>query len=220
MKTKLLSIAMMVAFIMTAMMKVQAQNFEGPCLPSMHGLNDHQSAFCGSTQTIALQSGVNWVSFCVETSLDDLKAALLGATGSQQAITIQSQTVNTTYNPSSHRWGGRLNTIDLSKMYKVSVAAACEITVEGMRIGLSTHPATIQNGANWIAFPLSESMTPTNAFAGFAVNGDKVQSQSSNANYNGSRWTGRLTTLEPGKGYIYQSNVSGPRTLVFPTSAK
>ena len=33
MKTKLLTIAMTAALMLTAMTKVQAQNFEGPCLP-------------------------------------------------------------------------------------------------------------------------------------------------------------------------------------------
>ena len=59
MKTKLLTIAMTAALMFTAMTKVQAQDFEGPCLPQMHGLDDHQSALCGFTQTIELVSGVN-----------------------------------------------------------------------------------------------------------------------------------------------------------------
>ena len=208
---------MMVAFIMTAMTKVQAQNFEGPCLPQMHGMDGHQSALCGSTQAIALATGATWVSFNVETTLDDLKAALLVATEGVQVITIQEQNSNIKYNPNNHRWTGQLTTLDMSKMYKISVADACEITVEGMPVDPTALLISIENGANWIAFPLSEGMTPTNAFAGFAVNGDKVQSQNSNANYNNGRWTGRLTTLEPGQGYIYQSGVSESRTLVFPS---
>ena len=104
-------------------------------------------------------------------------------------------------------------------MYKIQVASACEITLEGMPINPADHPVTITQGATWIAFPLSESMTLTNAFAGFAIQGDKLQSQQNNASYNGTRWSGRLTTMEPGKGYIYQSGQSG-RTLVFPGASK
>ena len=110
--------------------------------------------------------------------------------------------------------------MDVAYMYKITVASGCEITLEGMPINPADHPVTINLGATWIAFPLSESMTLANAFAGFAVAGDKVQSQNNNASYNGTRWSGRLTTLEPGKGYVYQSAQAGSRTLTFPSASK
>ena len=172
-----------------------------------------------NTQTIDMATGTNWVSFYVETNLDDLKAALVAATPNS-AITIQDQNNNTKYNPSNHRWTGRLTTMDVAYMYKITVASGCEITLEGMPINPADHPVTINLGATWIAFPLSESMTLANAFAGFAVAGDKVQSQNNNASYNGTRWSGRLTTLEPGKGYVYQSAQAGSRTLTFPSASK
>ncbi len=113
-----------------------------------------------------------------------------------------------------------MNTLDLSKMYKVSVASACEISLEGMPIDPTQLEITIENGVNWIAFPLNVNMTPANAFAGFAVAGDKLSSQSNNAQFNGTRWTGRLTSMEPGKGYIYTSEQSATRTLVFPMGTR
>jgi hypothetical protein len=60
-------------------------------------------------------------------------------------------------------------------------------------------------------------MTLANAFAGFAVNGDMVKSQSGNATYIRNRWNGAFD-LESGKGYIYVSSTSADRTFVFPTS--
>ena len=170
-------------------------------------------------QEFALSSGANWASFKVEVTLDDLKAALVEVLPDSE-ITIQDQGSNTKYNPATHRWTGRLSALDLSKMYKISVADDCGVTLEGMPVNPADHPATISNGANWIAFPLDEGMSPANAFAGFAQAGDKLQSQTQNASYNGTRWTGQLNTLEPGQGYIYQSSVEGDRTLVFPASAK
>ena len=172
-----------------------------------------------TTQDIALSSGANWVSFNVEITLDDLKAALVEAVPDSE-ITIQDQGSNTKYNPATHRWTGRLSALDLSKMYKISVAEGCVIALEGMPVNPADHPATINSGANWIVFPLDEGMSPANAFAGFAQAGDKLQSQTQNASYNGTRWTGQLNTLEPGQGYIYQSGVDEDRTLVFPASAK
>ena len=170
------------------------------------------------TQTIALSNGTNWVSFYVETNLDDLKAALVAAVPGTD-IKIQDQNNNTKYNPNNGRWSGRLNTLDVAYMYMITVASDCEITLEGSPINPADHPVEIKNGATWIGFPLTENMTPANAFAGFAVAGDKVQSQSNNASYNGTRWSGRLTTLEPGKGYIYHSQ-SEMRVLTFPGVAR
>ena len=171
-------------------------------------------------QTVALSEGANWFSSNVEITLDDLKAALQAATP-DGAITIQGQNNNVKYNPSNHRWSGRLTALDLSNMYKISVTADCEITLEGIPVDPTEHPATIEPGANWIAFPLSESMSPTNAFDGFAIAGDKIQSQSNNASYtNQGRWSGRLTLMEPGHGYIYQSAASATRTLIFTTGTK
>ena len=102
-------------------------------------------------------------------------------------------------------------------MYMITVETNFEITMEGTAINPNEHPVTIHNGANWIAFLLSENMTVTDAFAGFVVNGDMVTSKNNGlATYN-NRWRGTLNTLVPGQGYIYNSSVQGDRTLTFPT---
>ena len=170
------------------------------------------------TQTIELAAGVNWVSFNVETDLDALKTAL-EATG-YAPITIQSKNDGlTTYNGT--RWRGSLSALDVTQMYMVTVGTACEIELEGMPINPADHPIIIHNGANWIAFPLSASMTITNAFAGFnAVSGDVVNSKSNGLATYTNRWRGTLTTLAPGQGYIYNSAATGDRILTFPSSAK
>ena len=170
------------------------------------------------TQTIALSSGVNWVSFNVETTLDDLKAALQ-ATGNSN-IAIKSKNYgSTTWN--GRRWMGNMAGFDVSQMYKIKVDNACEITLEGMPVDPAEHPITINKGANWIAFPLSESMTLTDAFASFSVNQDAVKSKSNGTStWNGRRWMGSLSTLVPGQGYIYNSKASGSRTFVFPSTSK
>ena len=172
----------------------------------------------GVVQTIELSAGTNWFSTNVEITLDDLKAALV-ATG-YAPITIQSKNDGlTTYNGT--RWRGSLSTLDVAQMYMVTVETACEIELEGAPVNPAEHPVIIHNGANWIAFPLSESMTITNAFAGFnVVSGDVVNSKSNGLATYTNRWRGTLTTLVPGQGYIYNSAATGDRVLIFPTSAK
>ena len=217
MKTKLLTIAMTAALMLTAMTKVQAQNFDGPCLPPAHGLVDHQSAFCSAMQVIALATGANYVSFFIDITLDDLKTALAGTAPSAN-ISIKSQTQTTTYNPNNHRWTGNI-TLDLAKMYIINVSNGFEIALEGMPVNPAEHPVTITgNGTTYIGFPFSTSMTLTDAFAGFAVQGDKLKDQSSTCPYNRGHWGTQIPALEPGKGYKYISNDPNDRILTFPSS--
>ena len=106
-------------------------------------------------------------------------------------------------------------------MFKITVANDCEISLTGMPIDPAEHPVTIPAGqVVWIGFPFSESMTPTDAFAGFAVSGDEVSSKSQSATCIGTSWRGQLNMLQPGQGYIYKSAATEDRTFVFPTSAK
>jgi len=171
------------------------------------------------SQVIALNEGTTWVSFNKEITLSNLKAALVAAAPGA-TIKISGQNNNTSYNPRTNRWSGTL-TWDLSKMYKIYVETACEVTLVGMPIDPADHPVTIVNGNNYLGFPFDQNMTLENAFAGFAVNGDKIYSQTGSATYNRGRWQGStLTELQPGKGYLYKSAASGSRTFVFPVSAR
>ena len=168
------------------------------------------------TQTIALTEGFNWVSFNLEITLNDLKAALVAAAPGTQ-IQIKGQSNQTTYNPNNHRWTGNL-TWDVTKMFMIKVSTDCEITLEGMPIDPADHPVTMVNGNNYLGFPLNQSKTLQNAFAGFAVQGDQITSQTGVSVYNRNRWQGNIPELQPGKGYIYKTATA--RTLVFPSSAR
>ena len=165
------------------------------------------------TQTIALSAGSNYFSTYLDVTLDDLKAALV-ATGNTNII-IKSRTQTHTYNPSNGRWTGRL-TWDVTNMYIITVGEACEITLEGMPIDPAEHPIIIRNGSNYIAFPLDESMSVANAFAGFAVNGDVIKSRNATSTYVRNRWSGGVQNLTPGQGYIYVSGQTEDRILTFP----
>ena len=171
------------------------------------------------TQTLSLSAGVNWVSFYVETTLNDLKTALVSASNNASGIKITSQSNGyTSWNGSS--WKGSLSPFDVRQMYVIEVPAACDFTLEAMPINPAAYPITIVNGINWIGFPFSADMTLTNAFSGFAVNGDKVMSlNNGSATYQGS-WSGGLSSLQPGQGYKFESTTTVPRTFTFPTGAK
>ena len=167
------------------------------------------------SQTVALTAGWNWFSGNVEITLEALEAALEAALPDATSITITSQSGGSaTYNGST--WRGNLTVLEETQMYMIQVDADCELVLEGVSVDAANLPITIVNGSNWIVFPLGEGMTPAEAFAGFAVNGDMIISQNGTSTFNGSNWRGTLSTLEPGKGYIYKSNATETRTFYFP----
>ena len=170
-------------------------------------------------QTFTLTQGWNWWSSNINITLDDLKDALVEALPGT-SITIKSQSNGSaTYTGSI--WRGTLNSLDVKEMYKINVTADCEIAMVGTPVNPAEHPVSITSGINWIAFPLNASMTLSEAFDGFAVNGDMVKAQTGSATYTNGQWRGsNLSTLVPGMGYAYKSNVSGNRTFTFPISAK
>ena len=166
---------------------------------------------------------MNYCSFYVDITLADLQTALTDVlgTGSGVSITIKSQTQNCKL--TRGRWTGQLSSLDLGKMYLITVNSDCEITLEGMLVDPAAHVVSIVGNGNptWIAYPFNTEMTVTDAFAGFATNGDVVKSKTQNSSYTRGRWNGQLQTLEPGQGYIYKSATNAAdRDFVYPINNK
>ena len=183
----------------------------------MEGDTNLKAVFVPNTQTIELAAGWNWVSFNVEITMEDLKAAIVAANPGAAPVIKSKGSGQTSYNGAV--WVGALRTLDLSQMYEIKVVNACTVNLEGTRLNPADHPATIKNGANWIAYPLDEGMSVANAFAGFPVTGDNVKSKDGGqATWNGVMWLGALKNLVPGTGYIYNSKATENKTFVFPAS--
>ena len=167
---------------------------------------------CMQSNTITLSAGWNWFSTNLNITLDDLKTALVEALPNT-SIQIKSKNTSSTYNGST--WRGSLNTLDVTQMYMIKTSADCTITLAGFRINPENYPITINHGVNWIGFPLNESISITDAFDGFAVNGDVIKSKNTSATYTGSIWRGTLNTLEFGKGYMYKSMADEQKVFHF-----
>ena len=173
------------------------------------------------TQEVELTAGLNWFSSYVEITLSELQAAFQEALGTTVSATLMSENGNIRY--IRGRWGAAPAGFvwDAALMYVFDVSADCEFAIEGMAIVPSEHPITVKPGTNWIGYPFSTSKTLTEAYAGFAVNGDEIKSQTSNNRYIRNRWSNSgLTTLEPGQGYKYTSSEAADRELVYPSAAK
>ena len=223
MKTKLFTIAIMVAFIMTTMMKVQAQNFEGPCLPSMHGLDDHQSAFCGSTvtQTIALSAGWNWFSMYIDMNEVDGLTMLEQALG-DNAEMIKSKTLVDEFDGEEWYRDGDM-ALTNEEMFMIYAVNACTVTLEGLVANPAEHQIAINPGWNWIGYPCDEEVAINVALSGFEPeDGDAIKCYNNIAEADGGEWYAdgeEMETLKPGQGYMYYSNSSQPKTLIFSTTA-
>ena len=165
--------------------------------------------------TVSLAAGWNWFSTNVDVSLENLQAALVNALGNSE-ITINSRSGDFSYY-NGIRWRGSLSSLDITQMYQIETNAACEVTLNGARVNAAAHPITITPGFNWISFLCNEEMDITTAFSSLAIAGDMVVSgNGQSSTYNGTRWRGDLSVLEPGKGYLYESVSNENRSFYYP----
>ena len=176
------------------------------------------------THTQALSSGWNWWSTYVELENNDGLGQLENSIGNS-GIIIKSRNSGYVeayeYNGET-TWFGTLNAINNEQMYKIRTSAACNATIVGYATMPSNHPISINNGWNWIGFPCGQNVSVDVAMSGFMPeNNDIIKGRNgyttyySDGNYN--MWYGTLSTFEPGTGYMYRSNSSTQKTLVFQT---
>ena len=164
------------------------------------------------SQTFTFSAGWNWWSPNVDIDLVQLEAAL-GNNGA--SITSQSNGFVSYVNGLG--WMGELSAITSSQMYKIQMINGGSVTISGMPIDPTDCLITLNPGDNWIGYPISQSMSLSEAFAGAnPVNGDKISSYDAYAQYYNGAWYGSLQSLEPGQGYIYKSNATAVKTFYYP----
>ena len=155
-----------------------------------------------------LAAGWNWWTPTKAMTLGQLEEALGG-----NAVLINTQGDGFARYENG-QWSGTLTEIAAGQMYKIEATSSVSLTMSGSpATGVSL---TILPGYNWFGYTGSQSKTIAAAFSGFApTNGDTVTDKTGNtATYNNG-WSGSLTTLEPGHGYVYHSKATQSRTLTF-----
>lgn len=147
-----------------------------------------------------LNSGWNWWTPTVRTTMGSLQSAL-----ADHILQIQSQGDL----PSGNILPGQ--------MFKIETSAPYTFSLTGMRFTAAS--ITVNPGPNWFGY-IGEEAPIAQALNGFPPSmDDKIISQDggfaiyTETNGVGS-WSGTLTTLQPGKGYVYVSNAAEPKTLV------
>jgi hypothetical protein len=173
------------------------------------------------TQTIELRAGWNWVSFCIETSLD----SLLGALSNKGLIIATSNdgtssaNMTLTYNELANSWDGNLTVLDFTKMYQIQVSEDCTISVTGKKIKASDLDIILNPGWTFISYPLDKEMPFTEALSYLIpAEGDRIKGKSGEAMYEeGYGWDGNMDKLKPNQGYMFYSASSEVRILRYPS---
>ncbi len=178
-----------------------------PLLPASHGMLGNQPAYTAQqqqTQEFNLANGWNWWSSYVDLSdngLENLKT-LVGA----NTTAIKSQTQSLMHENSI--WGGTLTSLSNSQMYMINTTSPIVgLEYTALPVGINDAEITTGTGWTWVGFPSSTSIPVNDALANFvAANNDVIKSHNQTAMYVDGIWTGSLTTLEPGRGYMIYGN--------------
>ena len=165
--------------------------------------------------------GWNWFSLFVEMNPTEALAMLEEGLGGN-ALLIKSRNGGyVEYDDEEEAWFGTLTQLTNEDMYMIQSTTACTVELEGSPANPSSHAITINPGWNWIGFPCNEEVSVMDAFASFAAEeDDRLKSREAYTEFDGEEWFGGLSTLVPGQGYMYYSNGTVPKSLIFQTGAK
>jgi hypothetical protein len=159
------------------------------------------------TQTVALSAGWNWWAPTVETSVNDLETAL----GTNGILILSQSSGYCRYESGS--WNGTLSSLVLGEMYKIQTSDACNFTLSGGSLPSVT--ITIVPGYTWFGYTGTQPLSVQNLDI-TPANGDKINSLNEGyAIYENGAWSGTLNELQPGHGYIYMSNATTNKELIF-----
>ena len=154
-----------------------------------------------------LAAGWNWWTPTKAMTLADLETVLDG-----KGIIINSQDGGfVRYENGS--WSGTLSSIETGLMYKVKTNEAVSLTLTGEPAAAAT--LEILPGYNWFGYTGTQSKSVATAFSGFTpADGDRVVAQNGDEAVYNNGWSGALTNLVPGKGYVYISTANDSKTII------
>lgn len=164
----------------------------------------------GVAVTIQKDLPASWNWWAPNVTADDLFAQLKTTLGGD-AVLINSQGSGFVCYE-NNQWNGTLADVALGQMYKIWMDCGRSITMVGTTT--SGVEFTIAPGNNWLGCPTTRNVSL--AELDFVpTDGDTISSSTQSAVYQNGAWTGTLTTLQPGHGYIYVSVAQEDKTLRF-----
>jgi hypothetical protein len=165
-------------------------------------------------QSFELSSGWNWWTPNIDITLADFEYALQG-----NGIKIIDQAGHYVEYDSELGWSTNNNLVlEVGNMYMVQMASAFTAVVNGTIADALDHPITLNPGSNWVGFIGTQEITLEAALSNHTpTHLDGVKTQEGSSTYlNGRGWTGRVTHLVPGKGFIYKSKAANSKTFFYP----
>lgn len=147
---------------------------------------------------LQMGTGWNWIS-------QNQQAALSVDAVKPKAQRILSQT-DEVYKDERFGWTGDLQSLLPTEMYKVQMNEAAQLQLSGLLFNAAFRSIPLYEGWNWMGYPVAKTMTPAEALAKLeAEEGDALIGQDGLATFSDGQWTGTLTELNPGQGYMYRS---------------
>ena len=148
---------------------------------------------------MALKTGWNWISYNLQPDLkptEFVNAHVLRLVGQNSELVLDP------------RLGlvGNLNTTDVKSLYKVQMNADSTYVMSGTEYDPNNAVMNLKSGWNWIGYPVGQTLSLSEALKNLnAEESDFIVGQDGLAEYSSGVWTGTLTTLNTGKGYMYKS---------------
>lgn len=164
---------------------------------------DYFDSSTNSELTLALAKNWNWMSH-------NLNAPLEVTVLQPNAYRIVGQDGETIKDP-IYGYTGTISTLDPTKLYKVQMNKATNVPLQGKLYNVAFKSTDLSTGWNWLGYPLAGSLAPGVALANLeAQEGDCLIGQDGMAMFSNGQWSGTLSQLTPGKGYMLklQSNAT------------
>ena len=167
-------------------------------------------------QSTPLKKNWNWISVyvnnaIVENYIDDMFSNI-GANG----ITIKDNENFSSYDKAEGWWWGGIEYLNNASMYKVKMEVADTLVMNGVEDRETV--VEISNGWNWIPYLRSFALSLDDALASAEpARNDQIKGQDGYAMYNGTKWSGTLKAMTPGKGYLYMSKSNDDKSFNYPT---
>lgn len=160
-----------------------------------------------------LISGVNWWAPLAPITLGELKSQLYGI-----PVVINSQ--NEGFLFGEDNWSGTLSKSDdyiiqPGEMYKIVIKDDSSKDVYVFAVPQTWANVELQHGYNWFGYtgntkPIADAIGPNSP----PTNGDKIIDENGHeATYQDGSWTGDLTHLYKGRGYVYYSAADYTKSL-------
>ena len=160
-----------------------------------------------------LTSGVNWWAPLSPITLGELKSQLYGI-----PVVINSQ--NEGFLFGENDWSGTLSKSDdyiiqPGEMYKIVIKDDSSKDVYVFAVPQTWANVELQHGYNWFGYtgntkPIADAIGPNSP----PTNGDKIIDENGHvATYQDGSWTGNLTHLYKGRGYVYYSAADYTKAL-------